>query len=228
MKPFRCLAAELAQANDQRRKDAYPDLLKVHRCLSLYMKTLAVLAGDRTFTLPKQPDDLAAEIKAHADLGLDAQQVDSYSNLSRIVANGLASGCQQKAVREMLRQGDPPLQTLLGGMGTLVGYYRKTNENEKRTVLGLLETEIPYVDTPKDRLLATLAKAHLQAKIQEYELTDARYAEAERGLKAIQEGHRKLAESADNLSGEEARLAISAFTKDIKAIRNDLQALHSW
>jgi hypothetical protein len=221
-------AMELAQASDQRRRDAYPDLLKIHHGLSLYLRTLAVLAGDKTFEPPKKLEGLAAEIKAHPDLGLDAKQVDAYSNLSRIVANWLASGYQQKAVREMLRQGDPPLQTLLGGMTSLVGYYQKTNENEKRTVLGLLEMEIPYADTPKDRLLATLAKAHLQAKIREYELADARYVAAEKGLQSIREGHRKLVEDADSLSSEEARLAISMFTKDIKAIRNDLQALHSW
>ena len=53
-----------AQANDKRRRDAYPDLLKIHQGMVLYMQTLATLAGDDTFDLSPAVNSLASGIKA--------------------------------------------------------------------------------------------------------------------------------------------------------------------
>lgn len=218
-------AERLAQANDRERKAAYRDLLAVHRTVARYMATLGTLAGDRTFDLSKNLDAAASDIKAHADFGLGPKQVDACSNLAKVVAKWLTSDRQEKTVRAMIREGDPPLQDLLEGMSALVEHYRRTDANERKSVLGLLEMELPFADTPKDHLLATLAKAHLQAKTREYELAEARYGEAERGLRSIREGHRKLVENAERLSSDEARAVIERFTKDIQTIRKNLQTL---
>ena len=220
--------AQLAQANDAKRKAAYPDLVKIQRNIAIYMRTLATLAGDKTFDFSKSLESIESGIKAHPDFGINAKEVDAFSNLSKVAAKWLASAYQDKAVRDLLREADPPLQDLLDGLAALVSHYKQTNENERSSVLGLLEVEIAYADTPKDLLLATLAKAHLQSKIQEYQLADSLYAEAEKGIKRIQEGHRALVEHADRLSSEEAKTVISTFTKEIKAIRNNLQTIHAW
>jgi hypothetical protein len=79
----------------------------------------------------------------------------------------------------MIREGDADLQMLLDGMIELVRYYKKTNENERNTVLGFFETEIPFADPPKDRLLVVLARAHLQSKESEYDSAGKKYDEAE-------------------------------------------------
>jgi hypothetical protein len=44
----------------------------------------------------------------------------------------------------MVRDGDADLQTLLDAMITLTRLYDKTNENEKKTVLGIFDVEVPY------------------------------------------------------------------------------------
>ena len=120
-------AARMAQANDRRRKAAYQDLLEVHRSVSAYLRTLATLAGDRTFEVSKSLDSVASGIKAQPDFGIEAKQVEACSNLSKVVTKWLGSAHQEKAVRAMLKEGDPHLQTLLEGMTSLVGQYRQTN-----------------------------------------------------------------------------------------------------
>ena len=220
--------AQLAQANDAKRKASYPDLLKIQRSVALYMRTLATLAGDKTFDFSKSLDSLESGIKAHHDFGIGENQVEAYSNLSQVVAKWIASGYQTRAVRAMLKEGDPPLQILLEGMVSLVGHYRRTNENERSSVIGLLEVEIAFVDPSKDLLLTTLARAHLQSKLQEYQLADGRYAEVEKGIKKIQGGHRALVENADRLSSAEVKTMLSALTKDLKSIRYNLQTVDVW
>ena len=220
-------ADRLAQENDKRRKAAYDDLLKIHQTVSLYMQTLAKLAGENTFDLSKQIDSLSAGIKAYPDLGIDEKNVNAITNISKVITKWITTAEQERAVRNMVMEGDQHLQTVLDGMIGLVRYYRKTNENEKNTVLGFFEVEIPYADSPKDRLLATLARVHVQAKTSEYMSVQRKYDEAEKGIKSIATGHRKLLENIDKLSIDEVQSMISTFAKDIKTIRNNLQELGS-
>jgi hypothetical protein len=220
-------ADRLAQENDKKRRAAYEDLLKIHQRVSLYMQTLAKLAGENAFDLSKQIDSLGAGIKAYPDLGIDEKHVNAVTNISRVITKWITTAYQERAVRNMVREGDPHLQTLLDGMMGLVRYYRKTNENEKNIVLGFFEVEIPFADTPKDKLLATLARAHMQSKTWEYKNAERKYDEAEKGIRSIAIGHRKLFENIDNLSIDEVESMISAFAKDIKTIRNSLQEIGS-
>jgi hypothetical protein len=220
-------ADRLAQENDKKRRAAYEDLLKIHQRVSLYMQTLAKLAGENAFDLSKQIDSLGAGIKAYPDLDIDEKHVKAVTNISRVITKWITTAYQERAVRNMVREGDPHLQTLLDGMMGLVRYYRKTNENEKNIVLGFFEVEIPFADTPKDKLLATLARAHMQSKTWEYKNVQRKYDEAEKGIRSIAIGHRKLFENIDNLSIDEVESMISAFAKDIKTIRNSLQEIGS-
>jgi len=214
-----------AQDNDKRRKAAYEDLLKIHQRVALYMQTLAKLAGEDTFDLSKGVDSLAGGIKAYPDLGINEKHVDAVSNISKVITKWITSSHQEHAVRGMVKEGDAYLQTTLEGMMSLVRYYRKTNENESKTVLGFFEAEIPFADSPKDKLLATLARVQVQSKTSEYRNAQLKYDDAEKGIKTIAEGHRKLLENIDKLSKDEVKTMISRFAKDIKTIRENLQTV---
>lgn len=208
----------LAQANDKRRKAAYEDLLKIHRAVTFYMQTLATLAGEDGFDLSKNIDSLSDGIKSYPDLGIDEKHVDAVSKISRLITKSY----QERAVREMIKEGDAPLQVMLEGMAALVRYYKATHENEKKTVLGFLEVEIQYVDDPKDRLLAALARAHAQSKELEYKRAQQKYIDSENGIRRIAEGHRKLLENIDGLAESDVKSTIGGFAKDIKSIRENL------
>lgn len=220
-------ADRLAQENDRRRKAAYEDLLKIHQRVSLYMQTLAKLAGEDAFDLSKEVNSLASGIKAYPDFGIDEKHVDAVSSISKVVTKWITFSYQERAVREMVKEGDAHLQTTLDGMISLVRYYRKTNDNERKTVLGFFEVEIPFADSPKDKLLATLARVHVQSKTSEYKVAQQKYDDAEKGIKSIAEGHKRLLENVDKLSTDEAKAVISKFADDIKTVRENLHALRS-
>jgi hypothetical protein len=220
-------ADQQAQDNDKRRKAAYEDLLKIHQRVSLYMQTLAVLAGENAFDLSKQIDSLSGGIKAYPDFGINDKHVDAFSNISKVIVKWITSSYQEHAVRDMIKEGDAHLQTTLQGMEALVRCYKKTNENERKTVLGFFDVEIPFADSPKDRLLTVLARAHVQSRTLEYKNIELKYNEAEKGIKSIADGHRKLLENIDKLSNEEVKTMINNFAKDIKTIRENLQKIRS-
>lgn len=214
-----------AQANDSKRKAAYQDLLVVHKTATLYMQTLAKLAGEDTYDLSGEIEGIASGIKAHPDFGITATQVDAVANLSMLLTKWVTFGMQEKAVKEMVRDGDASFQALLDGMSHLVRLYAKTNENEKHTVLGFFEIELLYADTPKDKLLATLARVHEDAKRREYEQAQPMYVNAEKGIRKVAEGHKELLKHLDDLSGDDLKASLKILTKDIKSASKSVQAL---
>jgi hypothetical protein len=218
-------ADRLARENDRRRQAAYEDLVRIHQTVSLYMKTLARLAGDDTFDLSKGVAAMATGIKAWPDLGIEKTHVDAASDLAKVAASQITSAAQQHAVRRMIREGNVPLQITIEKMVALVRLYRETHENEKRTVLGFLEVEIPFAESPKERLLAALAASHAQSKAVEYRLADQKYIDAEQGLAAIAEGHRQLCEHLDDLSSERVASTVLKLTKDIETVNDSLQVI---
>lgn len=217
-------ADTLARENDKRRKAAYKDLIAIHQRVTMYMRTLARLAGDETYDISENVGTLAAGITVYPDFGINQDHADAIVGISKTVARWMTSAIQEQAVKEMVRQGDPDLQRALDGMLALVRYYQKTNENERKTVLGFFEVEIPFADAPKDKLLATLARAHVQARTMEYDAAQGKYADAERGIKSIAEGHKELLMNIEELSKDEVLQLISRIAKDIKAVREILQS----
>lgn len=217
--------AKLAEANDKKRKAAYEDLAKVHDTVALYMKTLATLAGEDTFDLSKGIDAISGNIKAHPEFGIQVKHVDAATSVTKVVAKWISAGYQQAAVKEMIKEGNAPMQALLEGMAGLVEIYRKTHANEKASVLGLFEVELAFADSGKDRLLATLARVHAREKAAEYSAAEAKYTAAARGIRSIAEGHQRLFENVDRLSTDEVKELLKRATKDLKAVRAGLLAL---
>lgn len=218
-------ANRLAQENDLRRKAAYQDLLNIHQTISVYMQTLATLAGDKSFDLTPGIDSVASGIKAHPDFGIDKTHVDALSGLAKIAAKWATASYQQRALREFIKEGNEPLQTALRGMEKLIDYYQKTNDNEWKTINGLLELELSFTDESEGKLLATLARAHLQAKASEYQLADKKYLEARKGIHTIAQGHSLLVENLDKLSSQEIKDSLRQFSKDVKAINDHIDSM---
>jgi hypothetical protein len=211
--------------NDKGRKQVYPDLLKIHDRVSLYLKTLAALAGDDRFNLSKPIGAVEEGINANSNFGIEQKHVNAYSELGKIVAIWVTSAYQQSAVREMIREGNGHLQVSLEGMAGLVRLYRKTHTQERKIVFGVFDIELPFHDKPQDRLLRVLTRAHLQTKELEYKVAEAKYDEAEKGISKIVEGHAALYKDINNLDTAELKAFIEATSNDIKAIREHIQAL---
>jgi predicted DNA-binding protein YlxM (UPF0122 family) len=212
----------VAKENDVRRRAVYDDFVTIQKSVVLYMQTLSVLAGDARYDLSDRIDDLGNGLKANADSGLQQRQIAAYTGLTRLVTRVIASGYQSRSVETMVRDGDADVQVLLEAMMALTRLYAKTNDNEKRTVLGVFDVEIPFSTRTSDRMLVTLAKVHYLSKSSEYKLIDKRYALALQGLTKVALGHQKMRENMNNLSGDEVRKLLAAYGRDLRDIRDGL------
>lgn len=215
-------ADKLGKENDTKRRAVYDDFVSVQKSVVLYMQTLSVLAGDGRYDLSDRLDDLGNGLKANAETGIEQRHVTAYTGLTRLLTRAIASGYQGRSVETMVRDGDADLQTLLDAMITLTRFYAKTNENEKKNVLGIFDIEIPFAAKPQDRMLVTLAKIHYMNKANEYRLVDKRYDLAVDGLTKVSEGHKKLRENLGQLSGTELRRTLANFGRDLRMIREGL------
>jgi hypothetical protein len=225
--PYLSPAADrIARENDARRKAVYEDFVSIQKSLVLYMQTLSVLAGDTRYDLSPQLDDLGNGLKANAESGLQQRQITAYTGLTRLLTRVIASGYQNRSVETMVRDGDADVQVLLEAMIALTRLYAKTNENEKKTILGIFDVEIPFSTKNSDRMLVTLAKVHYLSKSTEYKLIDKRYDMALQGLTKVALGHQKMRENLHNLSAPDVRRLLSGFGHDLVALRDAMSDLH--
>lgn len=217
-------ADKIARENDAKRRAVYDDFVSVQKAVVLYMQTLSMLAGDTRYDLTPRIDDLGNGLKALTEPGLSQKHLVAYTGLTRLLTRVIASGYQGRSVETMVRDGDADVQVLLDGMITLTRLYGKTHDNEKKIVLGVFDTEIPFSSKPQDRMLVTMAKVHYQSKANEYRLLDKRYALAVQGLTKVTLGHQKLREQLNNLSGTEIRHILADYARDLKLIRDGLSS----
>jgi len=221
--PYLSPAADrIAKENDARRKAVYEDFISIQKSLVLYMQTLSLLAGDTRYDLSPQLDDLGNGLKANAESGLQQRHIVAYTGLTRLLTRAIASGYQNRSVETMVRDGDGEVQVLLDAMIALTRLYAKTNENEKKTILGIFDVEIPFSTKNQDRMLVTLAKVHYLSKATEYKLIDKRYEIALQGLTKVALGHKKMRENLHNLSDAEVRNVLGAYARDLATLRDTL------
>ena len=136
--------------------------------------------------------NLGCGIKAWPGSGLEERHVNAYAGLTRLVARGLTRQLQENAVNDLLRDGQQPVQEVLDAMRTLLRLYDKSSDNEQHTVIGMLDSEMPFLDARRDRLLLALAKARQQDKQAEFRLIGLRYTLARQHLEEIAQQHRAL------------------------------------
>ncbi|QCP15002.1 hypothetical protein FCL38_29495 [Pseudoduganella umbonata] len=185
-------ADQRERAIDTSRRAAYPDLVAIHEAVVAYLRTLGKLAGGDRFDPGDQIKEVAKGIKAWPDTGLTDRHVNAVSGLARLLARAVTGPAQDQAVQDVLRDGYQPLRDALDAMTTVLRYYDRNHDNEQAIVTGMLDTEIPFADKPQDRLVAALAKAHRQEKLDEYRLLGRRHTLAAQHVQAIRERHEAL------------------------------------
>lgn len=216
------VADKLARENDAKRRAVYDDFIAIQKTLVLYMQTLSLLADDARYDLSDRIDDLGNGLKANTESGLQQRHITAYTGMTRLLTRVIASGYQNRSVETMVRDGDADVQTLLDAMIQLTRLYYKTNENEKKTILGIFDVEIPFSTRNSDRMLVTLAKVHYLNKATEYKLIDRRYELALQGLTKVALGHQKMRENLGKLSNDEVRRLLANYGRDLRTIRDGL------
>ncbi|MDB5962225.1 MAG: hypothetical protein JWP59_3519 [Massilia sp.] len=217
-------AQQLGKETDARRRAVYDDFVSAQKAVVLYMQTLSMLAGEERYDLGDRLDDLGNGIKANLDNGLDKRHVQAYTGMTRLLTRVIASNYQNRSVQTMVRDGDSDLQTLLDAMLTITRLYIKTHENEKKTILGIFDVEIPMANKPQDRMLVTLAKVHYLNKSAEYKLLDKRYDLAVQGLTKVSIGHQRMREHLNDLQAADLKSMLLSYARDLQEIRLGLSA----
>lgn len=215
-------ADKLAKENDAKRRAVFEDFVAIQKTLVLYMQTLSLLAGDSRYDLSARIDDLGNGLKANTESGLQQRHITAYTGMTRLLTRVIASGYQNRSVETMVRDGDADVQVLLDAMIQLTRLYYKTNENEKKTIRGIFDVEIPFSTRNSDRMLVTLAKVHYMNKATEYKLIDRRYELALQGLTKVALGHQKMRENLGKLSSDEVRRLLTNYGRDLRTIRDGL------
>lgn len=215
-------ADKLARENDAKRRAVFEDFVAIQKTLVLYMQTLSLLAGDSRYDLSARIDDLGNGLKANTESGLHQRHITAYTGMTRLLTRVIASGYQNRSVETMVRDGDADVQALLDAMIQLTRLYYKTNENEKKTILGIFDVEIPFSTRNSDRMLVTLAKVHYLNKATEYKLINRRYELALQGLTKVALGHQKMRENLGKLSSDEMRRLLTTYGRDLRTIRDGL------
>lgn len=182
-----------AAASDAVRRAAYAEFVSIGRCVQLYMETLGKLTGATQGDLSSRVKSLVGAIKAWPGSGISTQQASAYTRLSQLTASALTASYQQVAASDMLRDGAVPMQQLLAAINSLLSDYARTADNEKKTVLGLYEVELPFLATPgQPRLLLVLANNDYAQKKLDYGAAGRRLTLVKNNLHAITQAHLQL------------------------------------
>ncbi|MBY0240719.1 MAG: hypothetical protein K2X55_15520 [Burkholderiaceae bacterium] len=226
-RPYLTAAADARERTiDAQRRAAYADITAIHDVVVQYLRSLALVAGANTFSLDAPIKALGAGIKAWPDAGLEDRHVNAFTGLARLMARAATARQQENALQLMVHDAEPHLQLLLDAMQRLLRYYDKSSDNERAIVLGMLDVEIPFAETPRDRLLAALAKAHRQTRAQEYRVAGLRHTLAIKHVAAIAAAHTALLqrlEQPDNAAaGETLRQASGALRLQTDALTQPL------
>ena len=181
------------QALDRQRRAMHADVLLIQQSLAQYLQALGQLARQDRLALTSEINSAGVAIRAWPDTGIDDREVTAYTILLRVLARMHGEQAQRLGLQQAMRDGDAALQTLVSALTTLLRLYDKAGDNERDIVLGLLETEIAFADTPSQRLLAVLARTVQQSKTDEYRLYGLRHTLAQRQLAALAREHARLA-----------------------------------
>ncbi|MGK5020850.1 hypothetical protein [Janthinobacterium sp. LB2P10] len=180
---------------DAQRRAAQADVTRLTQAVRLYLQTLGRLAQANAYDVQPELASAGAAIRAWPGSGIDDRHVNAYTLLLQQLSRLGGSASQQAHLAQVLHDGDAPLQALLAALDSLLALYDKSGDNERDMVLGLLDVEIAYADTPQQRLLAVLAKNMQQSKAEEYRLYGLRHTLARQQLAALAREHARLAAS---------------------------------
>ena len=185
-------ALKRERETDATRRAAYADAQQIKQVVLLYLQTLGQLAGAERYALADQVKKLGNGIKAFPDSSLNDKHVLAYTTLARVVTQAVTSAAQQNAVDAMLADSGDALNDLIDAMLTLLRLYDNNNDNERRTVLGVFDVNLPFATTPQDRLLATLATLHVRELEADYADIGRRQTQVAKQLLALASAHRAL------------------------------------
>lgn len=228
-------------------------IMKLHNVVTGYMAALAVLAGDDTFNISKQIDEVTGAIVAAPDLSLNADHVDAFGNIAKTVSSWLLAAKQAKEVKAMVSQHGASMDKLLEAMEFVTDAMRIQLVNEQGKVKSYLSVyEAAYrsdvgaegpaprpltgadldrynkerviVLQRRDVTLLQLRREHAMLLKQEQDAVDST-SQALEGVRAVRRGHAEMRRNVNDLSREDVMALLEKTAGELKSIRDNLKKL---
>jgi hypothetical protein len=251
-KDFDADRAQVAQLKP--KVDAQRDsILKLHNVATGYMAALARLAGDESFNISKQIDEVTGAIVAAPELGLSAEHVSAFGNIAKTVTSWALAARQAKEVKSMVGQYGDSMDKLLEAMEFITDAMRIQLMNERGKIRiylsvyegaytrdvgvegqapaslsgGALErynAERVIVLQRRDVTLLQLKREHAVLLKREQDAVDSA-SQAVDGIRVVRAGHAEMRKNVNNLSSEDVMALLAKAADDLKSIRENLKKL---
>lgn len=248
------IAAEIPRAKefDQDRKEvaqlatktaAQRDtILKLHNVATGYMAALAKLAGEESFNISKQIDEVTGAIVAAPDLGLNEAHVKAFGSIAKTVSSWILAARQAREVKALVKDYGEPMDKLLEGMEFVAGAMSMQLVNERDKIKAYFSVyEAAYLVDAGPELQATgneravllqrrevawrqLRRSHAAMLADSQAAVDSA-ALAVEGIKTVRAGHSAMRRNVDDLSGEAVAALLERAAADLKSIRDNLKKL---
>jgi len=241
------------QARKPRVAEARDSLFKLHNVVTGYMAALARLAGEDTFNISAQIDEVTGAIKAAPDLGLDADHVEAFATIASKVSSWILAAKQAKEVKAMVKAHGASMDKLLEAMETVTDAMRVELANESgnmnrfesyyesayrfdvgpeqpppRTLKGdelkRYEAERSIVLRRRAGTLVQIRRGRMPFLIEERDAVESA-ANAVQGIRVVRQGHAEMIKNVERLSNEDVMDLLSRAAADLRTIRDNLKKL---
>ncbi len=188
-------------------------LTKASGVLTAYFRAMQQLAAFNTSSV-SGPGAQAAQNAAYA-AQLSFVQADSAGKLAGIILQAFTARYQRSHLTKYLRDADPSISSVTQGFEDISSKDYEGLLHEEQQTLTAEYQKVGDARNSATVLLLNQAYADALAELNRRKAVADAYAEA---LEQIREGHKKLAENADHLTGEKMSVAIQPYTTKLQAL----------
>jgi hypothetical protein len=210
-------ATQLAQDRATRAMRVQP-MLALQETLVTYMETLGRLAGDEAVAIDLNPLAAAAQ-KAGV---VDAPTGALVSSVGDIILRAATGAARERGVRQMLEQGEAPVQAVIGRLRTLVGAFAEDDASERDRAATYYSF---LARSSSDRAAQRAVSEWRDLRLAEIDSRAAGRTAYLAALDKISAGHRLLHARRDALSVSETVRQIRLLENELRVIGKNLQPL---
>ena len=244
-------AMPVSQAGDRKDLEEKGNILKarleplnkLHDVITGYMAALASLADTDAYSVSGDIDNVSGAINAIPELGLNADHVNAFGDISKVVSSWIRTARQTKDVKAMVIAHGRSMDVLLEGMSLVLENYEIAFENENRLTRSWYTTsrsfwegsdmdELPNVGVKTAELLRGRRELVLLVGdrsnaviVAEQDRVDKSLKAAQQAIKRIRAGHQEMRDRIDAVSSDQMKEFLLKSAADLKTLKAAMKAL---
>lgn len=197
-------------ANYKRASEADSITVFIYNVCINYFEALNNLSAKEVGTV-KLDDAISTLQKGnYGGIEITEAQASAYTNLGNQLGRAVLGSFRQKKLKEYIREGNAPLQTMLSKLNEIVAENDSLNlEKERENLMGL------YFDLSKDENATEFEKKNITqeyyASLRKLSITEKQLQLYSKAIKTVAEGHQTLYDNMDNLKKSETQQALAEY-----------------